>query len=171
MSDLIDRQSVIDALSHMCSEDENGITVSRSNVNSMLRVLPSAQLEPSEITDEQAILHLQSTGWMQNHDKEMYEKGLRERLADDSDSYDSLIPSGDTILRQAAIDTLYHVDEYNGRSIEAIRNLPSAQPEIIYCEDCKYTDEERIADGRHWCILNNGYFSYCSEADRRTDGN
>lgn len=33
----------------------------------------------------------------------------------------------DTISRQAAIDALYHVDEYNGRSIEAIRNLPSAE--------------------------------------------
>lgn len=42
MSDLISRQDAIDALSHMCSEDENGITVSRANVNSMLRALPSA---------------------------------------------------------------------------------------------------------------------------------
>lgn len=33
----------------------------------------------------------------------------------------------DCVSRQAAIDALYHVDEYNGRSIEAIRNLPSAQ--------------------------------------------
>ena len=36
---------------------------------------------------------------------------------------------GDTISRKAAIDALYHVDEYNGRSVEAIRNLPSAEPE------------------------------------------
>ena len=45
MRDLVSRQAAIDALSHMCSEDENGITVSRANVNSMLRVLPSAQPE------------------------------------------------------------------------------------------------------------------------------
>lgn len=38
--DTVSRQAAIDALSHMCSEDENGITVSRANVNSMLRVLP-----------------------------------------------------------------------------------------------------------------------------------
>lgn len=43
--DLILRQDAIDALSHMCSEDENGITVSRANVNSMLRALPSSQPE------------------------------------------------------------------------------------------------------------------------------
>lgn len=36
----------------------------------------------------------------------------------------------DLISRQAAIDALYHVDEYNGRSVEAIRNLPSAQPTL-----------------------------------------
>lgn len=45
MDDLISRQAAIDALSHMCSEDENRITVSRANVDSMLRYLPSAQPE------------------------------------------------------------------------------------------------------------------------------
>ena len=35
----------------------------------------------------------------------------------------------DLISRQAAIDALCHVDEYNVRSIGAIRNLPSAQPQ------------------------------------------
>lgn len=52
--------------------------------------LPSAQ---PEITDGQAVEHLQASGWMQNHDKQMYEMGLRERLADDGDSYDALLPS------------------------------------------------------------------------------
>ncbi len=35
----------------------------------------------------------------------------------------------DCVSRQTAIDALYHVDEYNGRSVEAIRNLPPAEPE------------------------------------------
>lgn len=52
--------------------------------------LPPAQ---PELTDGQAIEHLQKSGWMQNHDKQMYEMGLREQLADDSDSYDALLPS------------------------------------------------------------------------------
>ena len=43
VGDTIFRQAAIEALSHMCSEDENGITVSRANVDSMLRYLPSAQ--------------------------------------------------------------------------------------------------------------------------------
>jgi hypothetical protein len=40
------------------------------------------------------------------------------------------VPSNDCISRQTAIEALYHVDEYNGRSVEAIRNLPSAEPKI-----------------------------------------
>lgn len=39
--------------------------------------------------------------------------------------------NNDTISRQAAIDALYHVDEYNGRSVETIKNLPSAEPHWI----------------------------------------
>ena len=49
----------------------------------------------------------------------------------------------DLIERQAAIDALYHVDEYNGRSVETIRNLPSAQPEPIKISvDHAMTEEE-----------------------------
>ena len=44
-SDLISRQAAITALSHMCSEDEKGITVSRANVESMLKSLLPAQPE------------------------------------------------------------------------------------------------------------------------------
>ena len=36
----------------------------------------------------------------------------------------------DLISRQAAIDALYHVNEYNSLSVKAIRNLPAAQPEM-----------------------------------------
>lgn len=45
MDDLISRQAAITALSHMCSEDEKGITVSRANVDSMLRSLLPVQPE------------------------------------------------------------------------------------------------------------------------------
>ena len=66
--------------------------------------------------------------------------------------------SGDTISRQAAIDALYHVDEYNGRSIEAIRNLPSAERHgrwepylneglIVKCSVCG----SRYAEPWHYC--------------------
>lgn len=35
----------------------------------------------------------------------------------------------DLISRQQAIDALYNIDEYNSRSVTAIKNLPSVQPE------------------------------------------
>lgn len=35
----------------------------------------------------------------------------------------------DLISRQQAIDALYNIDEYNSRSVTAIKNLPSIQPE------------------------------------------
>ena len=35
----------------------------------------------------------------------------------------------DLISRQQAIDALYNIDEYNSRSVIAIKNLPSIQPE------------------------------------------
>ena len=37
----------------------------------------------------------------------------------------------DLIDRQAAIDALCHIDEYNAKSVSAIKALPSAQPVVI----------------------------------------
>ena len=88
MDDVISRQAAINVINRHFGfniEAEYG-----SAVQEVINGLPSAQ---PEITDKQAIEHLQSTGWMQNHDKQMYEMGLKEKLADDSDGYDSLIPS------------------------------------------------------------------------------
>lgn len=83
---LIDRQAAIDAALDSLPDDEYW----NEQVCKAINKLPSAQ---SEITDEKAIKHLQSSGWMQNHDKQMYEMGLKEQLADDSGSYDALLPS------------------------------------------------------------------------------
>ena len=78
----------------------------------------------------------------------------------------------DLISRQAAIDELFHVDENNGLSIVAIRNLPSAQPEIIRCKDCKYWERKSICDG--YCDEMSIYGCdedfYCGYAERKTDG-
>ena len=49
------------------------------------------------------------------------------------------LPIGtDCISRQAAIDALYSVDEYNSRSVKAIKQLPPIQSEIIRCRECKF---------------------------------
>ena len=85
IEDAVSRQQVIDTIMGEPSE-----TYYPCYFAEMIRELPAAQ---PELTDEQSIAHLQSSGWMQRHDKEMYESGLKEQLADDSDSYDSLLPT------------------------------------------------------------------------------
>lgn len=106
MDDLISRQAAIDEIEYeleMINSALDFITLNFSareglrqrrgeakEILNFIQQLPAAQ---PEITDDQAIKHLQESGWMQNHDKQIYEMGLREQLADDSDSYDSLLPS------------------------------------------------------------------------------
>lgn len=68
-----------------------------------------------------------------------------------------------------------------------LEELPTAQPEIIRCKDCKYQvkewrDDNRLKDKGYWVygckVLSDicGYWTwfgqddeYCSEAERRTD--
>ena len=74
----------------------------------------------------------------------------------------------DLISRQAAIDALdeepevWHDDnefELGARSqwrhdMEAIMAVPSAQPEIIRCKDCKYC--RKVDESEYWC------YGFCS---------
>lgn len=51
--------------------------------------------------------------------------------------------TSDLISRADAIDALCQVDEYNTRSISAIKKLPSAQPtidavEVVRCGECRH---------------------------------
>ena len=81
----------------------------------------------------------------------------------------------DIIYRQDAIDALYNVDEYNGRSVEALRKLPSAQLEIIRCGQCKYAEVADLEDSQdgYTCQFHRGSIwfsgSYCSWAERREE--
>ena len=78
--------------------------------------------------------------------------------------------SSDCISRQAALDVLEW--KLAGKAaFDAIKSLPTAQPELITCKDCKFTDEDGpIDDGRYWCILHESFMYYCSDAERRSDG-
>jgi hypothetical protein len=87
----------------------------------------------------------------------------------------------DTISRQAAIDAL--CSECQGRCIpcenypcgevEAINALPSAQPEIIRCKDCRHYEwtSNRVPEEQTWyCYKWNaetGKDDYCSYAERK----
>ena len=77
-NDLIYRQAAIDVLVTMqglCTSKE--ALIQNSKIWQQIKDLPSAQ---PEITDEQAIDHLQATGWMQEHDRQMYEMKIKEQL-------------------------------------------------------------------------------------------
>ena len=67
----------------------------------------------------------------------------------------------DCISREQAIDALYSVDEYNSRSVKAIKQLPPIQPKrgkwiktarwgrVYYCDQCRnYLDFDGVNAGR-----------------------
>ena len=62
-----------------------------------------------------------------------------------TDNFAGVSKNGDTIYRQAAIDAAMEcgkkIPPYAIRVKKAIEQLPSAQPEIIRCKDCKYFPE------------------------------
>ena len=81
----------------------------------------------------------------------------------------------DLIDRQAAIDLW---DKYhNTIAVDAmqydaeLRELPSAQPEIVYCKDCKYSEYHKLY-GDRFCLYNYGAdivpdLHFCGYAERR----
>lgn len=95
----------------------------------------------------------------------------------------------DLISRQAAIDALGDEpevwsgkDEYDqGLNNQwhydrnAILAVPSAQPEIIRCKDCKYCEHWYADKGRCFLWHESGIDvfgdGFCNYAKRRTDGN
>ena len=53
----------------------------------------------------------------------------------------------DLINRRAAIDAIgeVHPLDYNAQAIKSrIERLPSAQPEIIHCKDCKFFEYDHL---------------------------
>ena len=86
----------------------------------------------------------------------------------------------DLISRQAAIDAFWKLEaELRPSAIDAVldmlKNLPSAQPEIIRCKDCKhyYFADNRIPqEQRYSCALDGDRWkpdSFCSFAERKTE--
>ena len=81
----------------------------------------------------------------------------------------------DCISRQAAIEAIDGalLDGLSeGTAIEILSELPSAQPEIIRCKDCKYAEE---SDEREWLLCHwygdqwNEEDHWCSHAERNVD--
>lgn len=84
----------------------------------------------------------------------------------------------DLIDRQAAIEHLRNNVAYMrafgcDRAITLIREVPSAQPELIRCKECKYFETAgNLLDGlcrRHRIPTTMYLTGFCSMAERRTD--
>lgn len=83
----------------------------------------------------------------------------------------------DLISRQAAIDAADAVwsvtgDKNVAKVWDQIKALPSAQPEIIRCKDCKYREENWRRVSVRWlpCMdVRTGNNWYCGSAERRTN--
>lgn len=73
------------------------------------------------------------------------------------------------ILTGDVLGTSEQTHEAIKMAVKAL-SLPSAEPEIIHCRDCEFTDGDGPnADGRYWCVLHGGFMYFCSDAERRTD--
>ena len=94
----------------------------------------------------------------------------------------------DSISRQAAIElamqycpdddgTCSKADEDIRNLLDELEDLPSVQPEIIRCKDCKWYElpSHKITENCVRWMKNNGILlpikpnDYCSYAERRTD--
>ena len=89
----------------------------------------------------------------------------------------------DLISRQKAIDAIHcditvigkenaeTVARTIGEFVDRIKALPTAQPEIIYCKDCRNFHVEQ--NGEMWCGISKGHGIdkdfFCADAERRTD--
>ena len=90
--------------------------------------------------------------------------------------------SNDAISRQAAIDAIRaSTQKYTGfmememytddDAVEAIINLPSAQPEIVRCEECINHGKEICYFWSHFYgTINTPDDGFCHKAERKTDG-
>ena len=83
----------------------------------------------------------------------------------------------DLISRQAAIEAVGYYSLHSGDKLlfadKPLRELPSAQPEIVRCKDCSaYGEMLTERDTRMIChkfALNFPRDFYCADAERRTD--
>ena len=84
----------------------------------------------------------------------------------------------DLISRQAAIDATWFEPSYTDplnvltEVRDRLKELPSALPDIILCEDCKYWERESICEGYCHATGLGGVDEdhFCGYAEGREDG-
>lgn len=77
----------------------------------------------------------------------------------------------DLISREDAINAIYHhfPNMTMGECANVLHEVPSAQPEIIRCKDCKYQDENWRRVSVRWlpCMdVRTGSNWFCGSAER-----
>lgn len=131
-----------------CQYDEKLYERIMQILDEKIKPLPSAESEPMCINLNEPI-KVKLTDWG---------KTIRdERPLADSE----VIPRLQDIKRQ--IGGSYAIE----RAIEVLEELPSAEPEIIRCRDCKHHDGIRCFRWNSTIIT--GFDDFCSNAERRTD--
>lgn len=104
-------------------------------------------------------------------------KGVIEvlnRLPSVQPNTSNTLESLDCIDRQAALDALKRAEALTRAFgyhivIDTIQELPSAQPEIIYCSECKHAEVDPIFHA-YWCNGNKvATDHYCGYAERREE--
>ena len=79
----------------------------------------------------------------------------------------------DLINRQAAIDVVrdyYDPEDHSTESIEdRIKRLPSAQPDIVYCCDCRRYHPSFCEVWSKFGTVMTNEFDFCSRGDRRKE--
>lgn len=150
-SDLIERQAALDEIDGFLAADKyyhpysQGKTIPVEEMRARLKLLPSTQPHSNELSKTQMSLDCIS------RQAALDAFGLSEKTrkyGGDHSGYNTLM--------------LYEIQMI-------LEDLPSAQPEIIHCKDCKHVIEDALCGG-YWCrgkaVTS---YHYCGFAERRED--
>ena len=95
-----------------------------------------------------------------------------DKKVEQTDESAQNVQNGDLIQRKAAIEAMGKAKWAK----ERLEDLPSAQPDIIRCKDCKHWREHKYAKETKRYIPFCGFSAiytqaddYCSKAERRTE--
>ena len=168
VGDMISRRAAIDARRYTFGNDEFSLEAAYHDCKMVF----------DGITDDDSFQEA-DTGLILYYANEII-YALQEALVKDTN-----VPTNDCISRQAAID---EITEYgSGNTIymsvaelkRRIEHLPSAQPEIMTCRDCKHYEADIMGNPwgvcchKDWVIGNCGSLvdekGWCYRAERRTD--
>lgn len=130
-------------------------------------------MTPQEIDRiECAIRHIESSLDVDPWAVEIAVKAMKTQLSAEG-------TTSDLISRREAIDALWEIRQEeisDGRrfhdycslstAVDVIKDLPSAQPEIVRCKDCKFHGLCRTSP--KWAVAPKDDW-YCADAERRTD--